>query len=293
MDRSRRRFLVGGAATVAVVGAAGAGLVEADVLPGRARLHAALGLDGPDGTIPDVEPGDRHDAVLDVPDGTARLGWSVVVPPGHELTDPLPVIVALHGRGGDHDTAFSSLGLDRFLAQAVADGAPPAAIASIDGGDTYWHRRADGTDRGAAVTDLLVPALDELGMDTGRLAFFGWSMGGYGSLLLAGQLGPDVVRAVGTLSAALWTRAADAADGAFDDAADFDAQDVFARQDELVDIPLRMDCGDDDPFEAANVAYRTSFPGTLEGGIERGAHTVGYWRRMAPDQLRFLLGHLA
>src|SRR6476660_7728928 len=49
------------------------------------------------------------------------VGWAVSCPPGH--TGALPVLVFLHGRGGDHDGAFGgSLHHDKFLAAAVAHG---------------------------------------------------------------------------------------------------------------------------------------------------------------------------
>ncbi len=285
--------MVGGAAAAVVAAGSTVGLVEAEVLPGRRRLHAALGLDGPDGKIPDIEPGAAWSGTFSVDGGAAEAGWSVVVPPGHYIGGGLPVVIALHGKGGDHRSAFDDLGLDRFLAQAVAAGAAPAGVASIDGGDSYWHRRADGTDRGAAVLDQLLPELAGLGFDTERLAFIGWSMGGYGSLLLGGQIGLPRVRAVSTMSAALWVAGADAAPGAFDDAADRSAHDVFTSQERLVDMPLRMDCGQDDPFRAANDAYRDAFDGQVAGGTQPGGHTEGYWRRMAPRQLEFVLGHLS
>ncbi len=51
------------------------------------------------------------------------------------------------------------LGLDRFLAAGVRAGLPPLAIASVDGGTTYWHRRQDGEDAGAMVLEEFVPLL--------------------------------------------------------------------------------------------------------------------------------------
>ena len=56
MAMTRRKFLIGAGSTVAV-GGIGLGLVEARVLPGRARLNSILGWDGGDLEIPDVESG--------------------------------------------------------------------------------------------------------------------------------------------------------------------------------------------------------------------------------------------
>src|SRR3954447_10669133 len=112
-------------------------------------------------------------------------------------------MVCLHGLGGDHTTAVDELGIDRFLVAAVDAGVRPFAVATADGGTTYWHPRPNGEDAGAMVVDELLPLLAAHGLDTTRLAFQSWSMGGYGALRLAGVVGSGRVRAVAALSAAL------------------------------------------------------------------------------------------
>ncbi len=57
---------------------------------------------------------------------------------------------------------------------------PPFAIATVDGGTTYWHPRPNGEDAGGMVVDEFLPLLAEQGLRTDRSAFHGWSMGGYG-----------------------------------------------------------------------------------------------------------------
>jgi S-formylglutathione hydrolase FrmB len=178
--------------------------------------------------------------------------------------------------------------LDRFLAAAVGQGATPFAMASVDGGESYWHARVDGDDAGAMVVDEFLPLLADHGLDVGRVAFFGWSMGGYGALRLAGRLGRDRVVAATATSPALWHRFADAAPGAFDDTADFDRATVFGRQRELDGIRVRVDCGEEDPFYAATQDYVEGFRVHPAGGFRPGSHDVGYWRRMAPAQVRFI-----
>lgn len=292
---TRRRLLAGAAAGVVAVSAGGL-LVEQGTLPGRARLHRALGLDGEDGTIPDVAPGPRvRDSFASERRGT-DTGWSVSYPPGSDQGDHLPVLLTLHGRSGNHDTAFDDLGLDRFLADAVQRGTEPFAMASVDGGDSYWHPRADGTDSRAMVTNELLPLLAELGLDNGRLSLLGWSMGGFGALALATTADGPPLRSVSTLSAALFASYEASAEGAFDDAADFDRHDVLAAVDALAGLPLRIDCGDSDPFVETNREIRRRLTDLGEdpaGGIEPGGHTYGYWRRLAPDHLAFAATHLA
>ena len=283
---SRRAFLVG-AGAVGVAGVAGLVGVERDLLPGRSRLFHALHLDGRDGRLPDVPPVPTTSGSFV---STARLGrrvgWTVCTP---RASGPLPVAVVLHGRGGDHAQAFGTgLGLDRFLAAALAAGVPPFALASVDGGDTYWHRRVSGEDAGAMVVDELLPMLGRRGLDVSRIGFLGWSMGGFGALRLAGLCGPDRVRAVAAESPALWQSFDAAAPGAFDDAADFADATVFGRQRSLDGIAVRVDCGEGDPFYEATKAYRAGFTHQPAGSFEPGDHDLGYWRRMAPAQLRFL-----
>jgi hypothetical protein len=56
------------------------------------------------------------------------------------------------------------------------------ALVSVDGGDTYWHARRDGSDTGAMVREELVPlALSAAGLSpTSPVTFLGWSMVGFG-----------------------------------------------------------------------------------------------------------------
>jgi S-formylglutathione hydrolase FrmB len=117
-------------------------------------------------------------------------------------------------------------------------------------------------------------------------------MGGYGSLWLtaSGQVRP---RAVGTLSAALWTRYQDSAPGAFDDAADFAEHDVFPLRPRLAGVPLRMDCGTDDPFIGANREFVAGVEPAPAGAFEPGYHDVDYWTRLIPDHLDFMGRHLS
>ena len=288
----RRAVLAGGlAATAALVGTAVG--VERGDLPGRPWLSSHLGLNGPPGQMPDVTPGPMVSGTLTSRARLgARCGWTIARPPGAD--GRLPVLVVLHGRGADHRSALGGyLGLERFLARAVAAGAAPFAIASVDGGDTYWHHRTSGEDAGAMVTDEFLPLLGREGLDTRRFALLGWSMGGYGALLLASRLGNDRVAAVVAESPALWREPGETAPGAYDDAADFRAHTLFGRQHALAGIPLRVDCGTGDPFYPATRSYVAGLSPHPAGGFQPGGHDPGYWRRMAPAQLAFVARHLA
>lgn len=284
--RITRRSLL--AAGVAVVGAGAVGeAVNLRLLPGRSTMYRVLGLDGPAGSIPDTSPVPSVSGTFVSAARRGRtVGWTVAAP--HSDT-PLPVVVALHGYGSGHGDFFGThLGYDRFLAAHVAAGGAPFAIAAVDGGNRYWHRRADGDDPAAMVIDEFVPMLGHRGFDTARLGLVGNSMGGYGALHLAGILGSARVRAVSAISPALWTAAGDTARGAFDDAADFRANTVLGRQRDLDGIAVRVDCGTGDGFEPAVRTYVDGFTQRPAGGFEPGGHSHAYWRRMAPEQLAFL-----
>jgi S-formylglutathione hydrolase FrmB len=289
-----RRTLVRTGVAASVAGIAAVAGLQSGVIPGRARVHDVLGLTGPDGVVPDVPAGPVESGSFESFGRRTTVGYSVIYPHGYSDTAALPVVLVLHGRGGDHTSAVNDLGIDRYLTAAVQAGTAPFALATVDGGrDTYWHRRADGHDPGYMLNQELLPLLADRGLRTQRYGVLGWSMGGYGALLFAAlDYWQRMVRperkavAVGALSPALWRRFEDSAPGAFDGVEDFELSSVFGRRSGFRDVAVRIDCGRDDPFAEAAGELRTELRAL--GGTQLGAHTPGYWRRMLPDQLRFL-----
>jgi pimeloyl-ACP methyl ester carboxylesterase len=199
----------------------------------------------------------------------------------------------LHGRGGNHTSAFGGgLHLDTYLHKVVSAGAAPFAIASVDGGDhEYWHPRLDGNPA-AMVIDEFIPLLARQGFDTSRVGLLGWSMGGYGALYLASVLGSAKVAVAVAESPAIWHYSYETAAGAFDSAQDFDEHQIFGRQHLLAGIPLRIDCGASDGFAPITRDLRASLHPTPAGGIEPGSHNDAYWRSQATAQLEFVARHL-
>jgi S-formylglutathione hydrolase FrmB len=283
MALSRRALLTGGAGAVVATAAAGVA-VDEGWLPGRARLRSLLGQTGPAGHVPDVSPGyavsgsfvSRHRL-------GARTGWSVLYP--GPRPERLPVLVALHGLHCDHTTWVTELGIDRFLVAAVRAGVPPFAVATVDGGTTYWHPRPDGEDAGAMVLDELLPMLGRRGLDLGRVGFHGFSMGGYGALRLAPLA--SRTRVVAALSAAIWQPGGGYSSSGFDSQAEYDRDTVFGHQADLAGIPVRLDCGTEDPFCPADRAYVAGFDRPVTSTFTDGAHDSAYWTRMLPAQLAF------
>lgn len=306
MAELSRRALLGGIGGVAVIGGAAA-LVQTDVLPGRVRAWRQIERVLPDGVPPSPEPGGptagtgsvsgaasvERGAFFSVARNGVRAGWVLITPGGGAVRPGLPVVVALHGHGAD-ETMLLGLRAPELLTAAIAAGVPPFAVASVAGGNGYWHPRHDGTDSAATVLDEFLPMLARRGLrTTSGLGLLGWSMGGYGALRLAGLLGPSRVAAVVACSPALWRSPGESAPGAFDDAEDFRREDVFAARTAIARVPLRVDCGLGDPFLAAARAFVAGVTPRPEGGFQPGGHDGDYWRRRLPDQLAFLGRHLA
>jgi pimeloyl-ACP methyl ester carboxylesterase len=134
-----------------------------------------------------------------------------------------------------------------FLAEAVATGSvAPFALASVDGGASYWHRRTTGEDRMAMLLRDFLPMLaDRHGLDRGPVALVGWSMGGYGAILGAEEH-PERFVAVAAASPAIFRTYDEMLAGAgdaFDSPEDFSRHDVIANAARLAGIPVRVDCG--------------------------------------------------
>ena len=216
MALTRRRFLL-------VAGGSAAGLGAGAAFYERHRLEDTL--DPPHGA--DARRADGTAAIRDLlvpcaPAHSAMGGGLAARQPARAISSHVALV--LHGRGDDSRSAFAAQGLQHFLAAAVRAGTPPFALASIDGGDhTYWHARADGDDPQTMLTQEFVPLLQRMGLRGERFGLTGWSMGGYGALLLAARV-PVRVQAVATDAAALWQRPGDTAPGAFDGPSDLRAQ---------------------------------------------------------------------
>lgn len=216
--------------------------------------------------------------------GGVNTNWAIARPPGQ--TGPLRPVIALHGKDSDAAQVMAG-GVEQGLAEAVGAGLPPFAVVAVDGGGSYWHKRASGEDSGAMVLDELIPLLGEQGLDTSRVAFLGWSMGGYGALLLGSRLGPARTAAICAVSPALWTSPGATAPGAFDGAADYTANTVWGLP-ALGSIPIRIDCGDSDPFYSATQQFIAQLPNPPAGGFSPGGHDGGFWSSQLPAELTWM-----
>jgi S-formylglutathione hydrolase FrmB len=221
--------------------------------------------------------------------GGVATNWAIARPPGQ--TKALRPVIALHGKGSDAAAVMAG-GVEQGLAQAVSAGLAPLAVVSVDGGGSYWHKRASGEDSGTMVLTELLPLLDQQGLDTSRVAFLGWSMGGYGALLLGARLGRARTAAICAVSPALWNSYGAAAPGAFDSADDWSANTVFGLP-ALASIPIRVDCGNSDPFFSATKQFIAQLPTPPSGGFSPGGHDAGFWSQQLPAELTWMAPLLA
>lgn len=225
---------------------------------------------------------------------------TVVVPPGRAPRAPRPLLVFLHGRGGDDE---SELGTQELFTALRRLGSRAPIVAFPDGGDhSYWHDRADG-DWGRYVVKEVIPrVVRRFRADSRRVAIGGISMGGFGSLDLALRRARPWC-AVGAHSPALWRTAGETADGAFDDGADFAAHDVIARARTadgaaaLSAQPLWLDAGEEDPFlpgdRALVDALHAAGDADARLDTEPGGHDSDYWSGRWSDYLSFYASALA
>ena len=296
---TRRQFLIGGGAALGAL--AVGGVVAQRTLPLRGYYYHLTGQCGEDGPVPAdrAQPtyGVFQSAVLGA--GVEYGAWATQVrqPSGFRF----PVIYCLPGRG---QTARWVLDGPIYLADFAAQkdqngGVPVVALVGIDGSDTYWHSRASGEDRMTMLLDEFIPWYEErnrVGGSRGKRAVMGWSMGGYGAILAAEQR-PDLFAAACGASPALWRTYDDVPGGAFDDAADFAENDVFAGIDALEDVRLRIDCGRADVFCAAAqdfaARYEDATGRRAAGVFPKGCHEAGFWRRVAVDEIEFLVAAMA
>jgi acetyl esterase/lipase len=289
---SRRAVMLAGLGLVIAGGAAGFELVEDGTLPGKyalARLDGACGSGPP---RPHGAPPIRREATFQSAYRRRAVTMVTLIPAHLATTRGLSVVIGLHGAGatardfaGQLSTAMTAAGITGF------------AAVTVDGGDTYWHKRADGDDPLGMIIHEVLPRVATAGLATARIGIVGESMGGYGAVLLAEQLAGGRVQpaAVAAASPAIFASYADAIAAnrtSFDSQADFTRNDVIANATKLRDVPCWIGCGADDPFEPEATRLRDRLAAITghqpAGGILAGCHDEAFWGRNLPAALTFL-----
>jgi poly(3-hydroxybutyrate) depolymerase len=218
-----------------------------------------------------------------------ELGVNVIVPPRAGPPGGRALLVFLHGRGG-YEGTFNDAALRGLPA---LHGRGPVVAFPAGGDHGYWHDRAEG-DWGTWVIDEVIPAVGRrFGTDPERIAIGGISMGGFGAYDIALR-NPGRFCAVGGHSPALWFDGSETAPGAFDDAADFERNDVVgtvqADPEAFGETAVWIDYGDEDPFRPYDegfVAAMEASDADFTAQMWPGAHEGGYWDEHWPDYQRF------
>jgi S-formylglutathione hydrolase FrmB len=221
---------------------------------------------------------------------------TVVVPKAVKDARRPPLLVLLHGRGGEAGSEAS----DAFFAAVESLGSRAPVVAMPDGGDhMYWHDRAEGNWGGLITREVIPEVTRRYGTDPRRVAIGGISMGGFGAFDVA-RLNRGRFCAAGGHSPALWTTAGETAAGAFDDAEDFARHDVIATAEAnptaFGGTRLWIDGGDGDPFQPGIQAFTVAL---RDNGVPVSAHTWpgghegDYWSEHWPQYARFYARALA
>jgi hypothetical protein len=224
------------------------------------------------------------------------VGVVVVVADDVDMRTVDRAIYVLPGRGAaardvlaglNFGGAFSAaIGRHRILRRSV--------LVAVDAGETYFHPRSSGEDRLALVTEELPNVVAGMtGARPRREALIGMSMGGYGALLAA-EREPGRYAAVAVAGPAIFPSYQDergSVADAFDSAADFARYDVIAHAAALRGRPVRIRCGEKDPFVLGVRAFAQACP-SADVLVERGCHDDGFWRASAPALLEFIAAHL-
>ncbi len=294
---TRRQALLG-VASVTVIAGASAGLIqltEAGIVPGKAALDRHLGYC--DVTVPPV----RHAAGV-ITAGTfasARrnraVNYAIAYPAGIPAGTALPVCLVLHGYGVDAAGALAAGDYPGYLADAVAAGTPPFALAAVSGGSGYWHPHP-GDDPLGMVLEEFLPLLATHGLHIDRPSVLGYSMGGFGALL-CGLAAPGRFRSIIANSPAFW-RSYDEAEhvnpGAFASASDWNRYgDLLSQAAAISRLPTQIYVGAADSFTPAIRALRDRLVDPDVVHIAKGCHDNSYWRSQAPAQLRLVGAALA
>ncbi|MGX6607516.1 alpha/beta hydrolase [Micromonosporaceae bacterium Da 78-11] len=249
----RRTLLVGGGAVVAAAATAGYRARSAD----------------PEPVIPAVPAGDER---LQQRASAARgrtVDLYTAVPAGHGDGSGLPVCLVLHGASATA-ADFAGFGFGKFLTDSVRRGNPPFVLAGATGGRLSW-RPSGGDDPQRMVREEIPAWCRARGFDTSRLVAWGWSMGGYGSLLLA-EAFPGFVRAVAAFSPAVTPK-----------------DDVFTAAEILRGLPVGLWCGRQDGLYSEVRALAKALPQPpAAGSYADGRHNFGYWSTCIPAAFDFL-----
>jgi enterochelin esterase-like enzyme len=253
---------------------------------------------------------------LETPAGPT-LRYNVFLPDGYDpARGPYPLLVLLHGAGGDEQTWAGRIRLWQAIEDGVRAGRLPRLIAVMPGAtNTWWIDSPFARAETTVVSDLLADVARKYPVMTTRegRAIAGFSAGAYGALRIvlkhpelfgAAALWAPAIYAEEPpeLSAARRSPAFAGPDGSFDLAAWTRAAWPALLPGYLAQplrVPLYLAAGDDDRLDIAYEAARLAKalfrhqPDALELRVVDAGHTTRVWEVTADEALTFLFAHLA
>lgn len=136
--------------------------------------------------------GDFHRAYRSPVDGTLQP-YRIFIPDRYDGTPPLPLVIALHGAGGDENDFFDDFPQAPLQPEAQRHG---FVVVCPRGRDSHsGYRGAAGQD----VFDVLAEVRREYRIDASRIYMMGHSMGAFATWRLAAEH-PDLFAALGPIS---------------------------------------------------------------------------------------------
>jgi enterochelin esterase-like enzyme len=247
------------------------------------------------------------------------MNYAVLLPEEYEnSTDSFPVVYLLHGFGDD-ETAWYAYGLIKYYVDLYAAQNVPMIYVMPDAFNTYYVNKYNGNYpfMDVIITEL-VPAIDSnfrTIKDANHRAVMGYSMGGYGAIILPAK-NPDVFKTGVALSMSFRTDDQYMAESQ----GSFDSQwgpifgaigatgtgrltDYFKEHSpfhffenqvspSLNGLNFYIDCGDDEETlsetsgELHNLLRDLDYP--HEYRMDNGGHDWNYWHRELPEALSYI-----
>ena len=250
---------------------------------------------------------------------TRTMNYAVLLPKEYEnSTSSFPVVYLLHGLG-DNETAWYKWGLITYYADLYAAETVPMIYVMPEGFNTYWVNKYNGNyPYMNMLINEMVPKMDSLFRtirNPQARAVMGYSMGGYGAMILPAK-NPEVFKTGVVLSMSFRTdrQYMEEPQGVFDSQWGtlfggmgttgtarltdyYKAFSPFYFFSKPGDLSLQgqnyfFDCGDDeeslsDPNDALHSLLR-DLDIKHEYRTRNGGHSWDYWHKSLPEALKYI-----
>lgn len=226
--------------------------------------------------------------------------YNLYLPPNWCELSELPLLVMLHGYGGNFTDWVDDGHIDEAADELILAGEiEPLVILMPDGDDSYYVSSEYG-DYEPYIVNELVDAVDSefpTAATRESRSIGGYSMGGFGAMYLALTY-PDKFSAVGAHSAAVFQSSNEPPPYVYGPGGEFFSErspvSLIERNGWPVDIRLFIDMGIDDRLMTSLYYVLTAFdhqPGVeFEAHVWPGGHDWDYWGTHVADYLRFYAG---